>query len=278
MPIRLLIADVDGTLVTKSKTLTPRAREAATRLRDAGVAFTITSGRPPRGLAALVEALELSTPIAAFNGALYIRPDMQTVLLQRTIPSAIASDTVDYLLRSGLDAWVYRGTEWFVRDRNAFRVDRETSTVGFRPTVVRDLQTVLDSPLKIVGVSADRESIERCERELQSRLGSEASAARSNPSYVDITHPDANKGMVVCDAARIFQVPFAEIATIGDMPNDIPMLALAGVSIAMGNAGQEVQRVARYVTTSNEEDGFANAVERFILGEEAANRAPSSPA
>jgi len=120
--------------------------------------------------------------------------------------------------------------------------------------------------------------IARSERDLQARLGSEASAARSNPSYVDITHPDANKGMVVRDAARIFQIPLNEIATIGDMPNDVPMLAAAGVGIAMDNASEEVQGVARHVTTSNDEDGFANAVDRFILGEDAASRAPASHA
>jgi len=276
MPIRLLIADVDGTLVTKKKTLTPRTRVAAAQLRAAGVAFTVTSGRPPRGLTALVEALELTASVAAFNGAIYIRPDMRTVLLQRTIPPTVARDTVDFLLRSNVDVWVYCGTEWFLRDANAFRVDRETRTVGFSPTVVPDLHAVLDTALKIVAVSADPSLTARCEQELQARLGAEAWAARSNASYVDITHADANKGMVVRDASRIFNVPLGEIATIGDMPNDIPMLALAGVGIAMGNASKEVQSVARHVTTSNDDDGFANAVEHFILADRIAN-APSPP-
>jgi Cof subfamily protein (haloacid dehalogenase superfamily) len=278
MPIRLLVADVDGTLVTKSKTLTPRTRAAAARLRAAGVAFTVTSGRPPRGLTGLVEALELTAPVAAFNGAIYIRPDMRTVLLQRTIPPVVASETVDYLLRAGMDAWVYCGTEWFLRDRNAFRVDRESRTVGFSPTVVPDLHAVLDTALKIVAVSVDPSLTARCEQELQARLGKDAWAARSNASYVDITHPDANKGMVVRDAARIFDIPLDEIATIGDMPNDIPMLALAGVGIAMGNASEEVQSVARHVTTSNDEDGFANAVELFILADRAESSAATPPA
>src|SRR5205085_527599 len=119
----------------------------------------------------------------------------------------------------------------------------------------------------IVGVSLDRALIARCEAELGARLGEHASAARSHPNYLDVTHPEANKGMVVREAARILGLPLDEIAAIGDMPNDISMLSVAGLGIAMGQSSREVQRVARHVTTSNEEDGFAHAVDSFILGE-----------
>jgi HAD superfamily hydrolase (TIGR01509 family) len=99
-------------------------------------------------------------------------------------------------------------------------------------------------------------------------------AARSQPYYLDVTHPEANKGMVVREAARLMRIPLEQIATIGDMPNDLPMLDIAGLSIAMGNASVEVQRIARHVTTSNEEEGFANAVDDFILGEPPLARTP----
>lgn len=267
MPIRLLIADVDGTLVTRDKALTPRTREAVARLRAAGVQFTITSGRPPRGMASLVGPLNLTAPVAAFNGGMYVRPDLKTVLAQRTIPPAVARQVVDELLQAGLDVWVYRGTDWFLRRTDAPRVARESSNVGFAPTVIEDLRGVLDGAVKIVGVSEDRARVARCEAELGARLGADASAARSNPFYLDVTHPEANKGMVVREASRLLQIPLDEIATIGDMLNDVPMLSIAGHSIAMGNASSEVQRFARHVTTSNEEDGFARAIDLFVLGE-----------
>ncbi len=267
MTIKLLIADVDGTLVTRSKTLTAATCEAVARLRAAGVEFTITSGRPPRGMAKLVGPLKLTAPVAAFNGGMYVKPDLTTVLAQRTIPPAVARDVVDYLLQAGLDVWVYQGADWFIRRPDAFRVARERSNVGFEPTVIQDLHGVLDAPIKIVGVSEDRSLVARCEAELGARLGADASAARSTAFYLDITHPEANKGMVVRDAARILQIPVDEIATIGDMPNDVPMLSVAGRGIAMGNASPEVQRVARHVTSSNEREGFAEAVDSFILGQ-----------
>jgi Cof subfamily protein (haloacid dehalogenase superfamily)/HAD superfamily hydrolase (TIGR01509 family) len=267
MRIKLLIADVDGTLVTPEKLLTPRTIEAVDRLRAAGVGFTITSGRPPRGMSMLIEPLKLTAPVAAFNGGMFVKPDLTTVLAQRTIPTEVAKEAVDYLLEAGLDAWLYQGNDWFIRKRDAYRVERESHNVGFEPTVVDDLYAVLDSPIKIVGVCEDRSLVARCELELNERLGADATAARSQPYYIDVTHPEANKGMVVREASRILQIPLDEIATIGDMPNDVPMLHIAGMSIAMGNASPEVQRIARHVTTSNADEGFANAIDTYVLGE-----------
>ena len=265
--IKLLIADVDGTLVTPSKALTPETCQAVSRLRAAGVDFTITSGRPPRGMKMLVEPLNLTAPVAAFNGGMYVKSDLKTVLLQRTIPPAIAQKVVDHMLELGLDVFVYQGPDWFIGRPDAPRVERERHNVQFDPIVIPDLHAVLDAAIKIVGVSLDQALVARCEAELAETVGAEASAARSTPYYLDVTHPEANKGMVVRDAARLLHLPLDQIATIGDMSNDVPMLTVAGLGIAMGNANPDVQRLARHVTRSNENDGFAYAVDSYILGE-----------
>jgi len=90
-------------------------------------------------------------------------------------------------------------------------------------------------------------------------------AARSQPYYLDVTHPDANKGAVARYLSAKYGIPPEAMATIGDMPNDVLMFAHSGLSIAMGNASPEVQRAARRTTASNEDEGFASAVDRFIL-------------
>ncbi|MBV8961602.1 MAG: HAD hydrolase family protein, partial [Hyphomicrobiales bacterium] len=96
--------------------------------------------------------------------------------------------------------------------------------------------------------------------------GTQASAKRSQPYYLDVTHPRANKGAVVDELVKTLGVPANEIATIGDMPNDVLMFERSGFSIAMGNAGDEVKSRASAVTDSYNDEGFAKAVERHILG------------
>ena len=262
--VSLFIADVDGTLVTEDKVLTPRALAAVKALNAAGVAFAITSGRPPRGMTMLIEPLALKTPIAGFNGGVFVQPDM-TVIHEHVLPPDAARRAARLIRDHGMDVWVYSDRDWFVRDPEAPHVAREQWTVKFPPTVVKDFETALNSVVKIVGVSDDLDLVARCESDAQRALGTRATAVRSQPYYLDVTHPDANKGTVVTTLSRLLSISCEEVATIGDMPNDVLMFRKSGISIAMGNASPDVQRQARFVTASYKEEGFAKAVEQFVL-------------
>jgi Cof subfamily protein (haloacid dehalogenase superfamily) len=263
--ISLFIADVDGSLVTEDKVLTPRAQSAVKALNAAGIAFAITSGRPPRGMAMLFDPLDLRTPIAGFNGGIFIKPDM-TIIEEHLLAPDAAKHAVRLILDHRMDVWVYSGNDWFVRDPEARHVAREQWTVKFPPTVVDDFGAALDRAVKIVGISDDLDLVARCEKDAKDALGAHVSAARSQPYYLDVTHPNANKGTVATTLSKLLSVPPAEIATIGDMPNDVLMFRKSGVSIAMGNASPEVQKQARFVTASYNDEGFAKAVERYVLG------------
>jgi Cof subfamily protein (haloacid dehalogenase superfamily) len=213
----------------------------------------------------LVEPLSLRTPLAAFNGGLVVDPQME-VLEERTIPDHLVSPTIDLLESFELSVWVYRGADWLVRDPDGPHVAREAHTVQFAPTVVESVDGATDVA-KIVGVSDDFGTVAAAAGAAQDEFGDDVAASRSQPYYLDVTHPDANKGSVVAYLAERYAIPADEIATIGDMPNDVLMFARSGLSIAMGNSDREVQRAARRVTSTNDEDGFASAVERFILRE-----------
>jgi Cof subfamily protein (haloacid dehalogenase superfamily) len=269
-PIKMVIADVDGTLVTQEKVLTKRAAEAVQRLHEAGIQFSITSGRPPRGMAMLIDALKVTQPLAAFNGGVLIKPDLKTVVDQKFLPVGVPEKVIEAIESHGLDVWLYTDIEWFVRDPNAPHVAREQWTVKFPPTVVKTFDGLLGRVAKIVGVSDDLDRVAKCEKDVQEAGGTHISAARSQPYYLDVTHPQANKGEVVLSMSRLLNIPPAEIATVGDMPNDVLMFKKSGVSIAMGNASPEVQASATYVTSTNEDEGFAKAIEKFVLNAQAA--------
>lgn len=263
--IRLLLADVDGTLVTNDKVLTEAAKAAARELDEAGIALAITSGRPPRGMSMLIEPLALRTAIAGFNGGVLVNPDL-SVIESHTLDAAAAVQTVKLIQDQGLDAWVYTESQWLIRNREAPHVAREAWTVKFDATVVASFTDAqLAHAVKIVGVSDDFDLVAASETAVRKLLGGKASAARSQPYYLDVTHPEANKGTVVETLSRLLNISPARIATIGDMPNDVLMFRKSGFSIAMGNASDEVKAQANAVTDSNENEGFAKAVRKLVL-------------
>ena len=263
--IRLLLADVDGTLVTQDKVLTQDAVAAAQALHEAGITLAITSGRPPRGMSMLIEPLALKGPIAGFNGGVFVNPDL-SVIESHTLDPGVAEQVLTLILDEGLDAWLYTPDEWLIRDPNAPHVAREAWTVKFDAKVVASFTDEhLAHTVKIVGVSDDLGRVAAAEKAAQGSLGDKASAARSQPYYLDVTHPQANKGAVVTTLARLMDIRPDQIATIGDMPNDVLMFRKSGFSIAMGNASDEVKAQASAVTDSNEDEGFAKAMRNFIL-------------
>src|SRR6516162_3199690 len=233
--ISLVLADVDGTLVTEQKILTERAQKAVSALHTAGIRFAITSGRPPRGMAMLFEPLHLNTPIAGFNGELFVKSDL-SILEQKTVPADVAREAIDLMRAHGLDTWVYSGNDWLITKAVAPHVAREAWTVKFQPKVVSNVRAHVQQVAKIVGVSDDLDKVQRCEVEAQAALGQRATANRSQPYYLDVTNKNANKGAVVAYLAQHLGVPEEEIATIGDQPNDVLMFKRSGFSIAMGNA------------------------------------------
>ena len=263
-PIRLVVSDVDGTLLDPDKNLTPRARQAVIRVLDAGIGFTIVSARPPRGMKMLIDDLKLPHPAAAFNGGMLIAPDL-SVLEERIIPEESARRVLAILDSCGVEVWLYSRRDWFVTRPDTPRVQREEASVKFAPTVVPAYDGLARRAAKLSGVSDDVQAMDGCEREILRQCGQSVASTLSQADHLDVTHPQANKGAAVTALAARLGVPLENVATIGDGPNDVSMFGVSGLSIAMGNAAPEIRAAAQFHTLSNEEDGFAAAMDRYIL-------------
>jgi Cof subfamily protein (haloacid dehalogenase superfamily) len=261
--IALVVSDVDGTLVTKDKTLTDAARAAARRLHLAGIGFTITSSRPTIGMRFLIEPLSITLPIGAFNGSSIVDPQMNPIE-QHLIPASAVERSIGLLTEFGIDIWLFTHEKWLTRSALGEYVPNEQRAIRADPTIVMDFSPYLSAACKIVGSSADAALLQRCEIEMQKTLGTQATAVRSQSYYLDITPPGCDKGTFVQAMAKRLGISTDAVATIGDMQNDLAMFRKSGLSIAMGNATDDVKKVATQVTTSNENEGFAGAIEMIM--------------
>ena len=268
--IAAVVSDVDGTLVRSDKSLAPRTIQAVGKLRAAGVSFAIVSSRPLRGLTAVIERLGIAVPVAGFNGGVIASPDL-SVIASHLIAPDVAQRAIEFIEASGASAWVFSGDEWFIRDRNGPRVTLEQKTVGFAPSEVGDFTSIIGTAAKIVAVSDEPALLTKLQHQVCQSLGHSANVVRSQAYYLDVTHPLANKGDALLDLVRLMAVSPTNTAVIGDGENDIDMFARAGLSIAMGNAAEEVKEAANFVTMRNDDDGVAAAIDWFVLrGERAA--------
>jgi len=263
--VTLVISDVDGTLLDNNKELTSEAPAAVQRLYKAGIRFTIASARPPRMVRELVTKLQVREPLACFNGALFVGPDGD-VLQEIQMSSSDAQVVADFIAKQGFDLWVWTDSDWFVSNPNGPHVARHESQMGRKatPLATRDMSQF--RVLKLVGVSDNYDAVARAEADLAKSGGPTISGTRSSSYYLDVTDARANKGEVVLRISEMLQIPTKEIATIGDMTTDTFMFRKSGASIAMGNAFDDVKAQAKFVTKSNEENGFAYAMDHYILG------------
>ena len=266
--IALVVSDVDGTLLTRDKTLTDGAKRAVRRLHDAGIGFTITSSRPIIGMGFLIEPLAITLPVGAFNGSCIVDPQLNPIELH-LIPASAVQRSIEVFDEFGVDIWLFTPDLWLTRRPDGEYVPHEKRAIRADPTIVEDFAPYLPTACKVVGSSSDAERLQRCEIAMQQALGTQATAVRSQSYYLDVTPPGCDKGTFVQAMAKRIDISTDAVATIGDMQNDLAMFRVSGMSIAMGNATDDVKKLATHVTASNEDEGFAKAVDTILKENEA---------
>lgn len=262
--IRLVVSDIDGTLLGAEKRLTEATLEAAQQLREAGIALCLVSSRSAEGMRRFHRELSLETPYGALNGGMILSAE-DDILASLSLPASAVEAACTTLSVHRIDTWLFRGHEWLIRDPGAFYVEHERRSVQIEPVVVPDFEPYYEGVGKIMSASSDFPLLQRMEVELGAMLRGEASVHRSANYYLDITHKDANKGFAARALAERLGISMSEVACIGDMSNDVPMLDSAGLGIAMGNATDDVSAHAHVKTGRNDADGWAEAMTRFVL-------------
>ncbi len=262
--IRLLVSDVDGTLVDKDKKLTPAVADAVGRLEAAGIAFTIISARPRSGMMPIADTLGIDRPMGAFNGGIVFTRD-GAVMEHHVIDPAVARGIFEIVGGAEVDRWVFANDEWHASTDQGVHVEHERLASNQEPVVQASFDGLLEAADKITFVSDDADLLRDLHEKAAARFGDRATIVQSQTYYLDVTALQANKGDGITALTAAIDIPLAETAAIGDQANDLPMLALASVSVAMGNAPDAVKAKARHVTAGNDADGVAHAIDDIIL-------------
>jgi Cof subfamily protein (haloacid dehalogenase superfamily) len=262
--LRLVVSDVDGTLVRSDKSLSEPVIAAVERLKAAGVAVSLISARPPSGMVWIAKELRLSAAMAAFNGGTIIAPDGKVLSASR-LPEHIAEQALELIGRPGVIRWLFSAGRWYAERADGIHDARERKSANQEPTFGGEFSGLLGAVDKIVAVSDDHVLLAGLEETVAQVLGKNATVARSQLYYLDITAPAANKGDGVDALAAAAGMALENVAAIGDQRNDMAMFGRAGFSIAMGQAPKEVRAAADRMTVSNDEDGVAKAIDEILL-------------
>jgi Cof subfamily protein (haloacid dehalogenase superfamily) len=266
--IKLLVSDVDGTLVDKEKKVTPATVDAVTRLKAAGLGFTIISARPRSGMMPIAELLGIDEPMGAFNGGIVFKRD-GTVIEHHMIDVDVVRGAMEIIgdaaKDSGVDTWFFADDVWYASTDQGGHVGSERKASAQNPVIVSDFTDLFAKADKVTFVSDDEDLLRDLHAKVAAKFDAQATIVQSQTYYLDITPVAGNKGSGIEELADAFGISLTETAAIGDQANDIAMLKRAGLAIAMGNAPQNVRDVVHEITSANDADGVAHAIDTFIL-------------
>src|SRR5258708_6241480 len=211
----------------------------------------------------LTEPLQIALPIGPFNGSSMVDPRLNPIE-QHLIPAPAAERCIAVLNQFGVDVWLFTNEKWLTRNPDGPYVPHEKLAIRADPTIVEDFRPYLAAACKIVGSCADPVLLQACEAAMREAVGAQATAVRSQSYYLDVTPPGRDKGTFVQAIARRLGISTDAVATIGDMQNDLAMFRNSGLSIAMGNATDDVKKQATLVTATNENEGVAGAIDMIL--------------
>lgn len=264
MSIKLVALDLDDTLLDNNRTVSPRARAAIAAAIARGVTVTVATGRMFPSALPYAEQLALDVPLITYNGALVRYGLSGETLLHRPVDEATAGELLALFRARGWYIQVYLDDVLYVRERDENARMYET-VAGITSVAVGDrLWTMGGAPTKLLAM-ADPERMPAIDAAVRAACGGRVYTARSKPHYLEITHPDANKGAALAFLAGRLGISREEVMAVGDSVNDLDMIRYAGLGVAMGNASPEVREAADAVTAANDADGVAAAIEEYVL-------------
>lgn len=267
MAIKLVAIDLDDTLLDPQLQISGHCLEIIRQVQKKGVLVTLATGRMYRSALPYARLLQVDVPLITYQGALVKNSLSQEVLYNKPVPFAEAVEVMDFFHQAGVHYHCYFDDQLCMERLTADGQDY-SELAGVEPVLIKDLRSMAKNreTLKILSVVHDKKLVAKLQEQLRERYSKkQLNITRSKPYYLEVMHPEATKGDALQVVADHYGIERDQVMALGDSYNDLAMIEWAGLGVAMGNARDEVKQAAAYVTHSNEEDGVAEALYKFVL-------------
>ncbi|NMA68414.1 MAG: HAD family phosphatase [Desulfitobacterium sp.] len=266
MNIKLVATDLDDTLLRDDLTISPRVIETVRKAKAQGVIVTFATGRMPASTRPYAEQLGIDVPIITYNGAMVQEAISQEVLLRKVIPLELAHDIISYLLKDEVIFHMYLRDQIFVPKMNKWSEEyAQRVNVPVEEGNLLQLLEKEEEGIEKLILFDEPESLTKWANIVRDRFPDQFHLTSSKPYFLELMHPEVNKGRTLLSFAADMGIKSEEVMAIGDGLNDLEMISSVGLGVAVANAREEVKAVAKFITTSNEEDGVAEAIEKYVL-------------
>ena len=264
---KLVALDLDGTLLTDDHQITPNTVNAIQQAVESGVIVTIATGRMFPSAKKFAEQLKLNVPLITYQGAVIKDVEEKNVWFERLVSPAISKRLIEIADEQNVHLQVYQDDVLYSKEDDE-EIKGYSKAADVPYTKVDHLKDLaVDGFTKLLFI-ADPMYLDRLEIDLKAEFGEDAHIAKSKPNYLEVTHPEANKGVALLHLAKELNIQPSEIIGMGDNFNDYELITTAGLGIAMGNGVDELKSVADYITRSNNDEGVLHAFEKFVLNDD----------
>ncbi|MBM7702082.1 Cof-type HAD-IIB family hydrolase [Metabacillus iocasae] len=267
MTYKMIVLDLDDTLLRDDQTISPRTKEALMKAQEMGVKVVLASGRPTYAMTHIAEELRLKeygSFILSFNGAKIINCQTNEELFSSTLPPETVHRLYDISRRENVWIHTYVGNDIVTEEENEF-TDVEGNLTGMPIVKVEHFVNAVNEPVVKVLMLQEANRLVEVEKKLQAELDGELSVMRSKPFFLEFTEVGVTKGTSLHLLIKKLGIKQEEVIAMGDSYNDLAMIEFAGLGVAMGNAPDDIKEIANHVTDTNMNDGVAKVVEEFVL-------------
>jgi len=264
MKYKLIAADIDGTLVNSKREITPKTKEKIHEAIERGVIFTICSGRPVQGVQLITKQLEADIPVITYNGAMVITGESRKIIYSCTMRREDAIQVEKLGRERNTTIAVWADNQLYV-NRMDERAAKYSELSGTPPIKYENIEELIGKGINKILWYDEVERINEFQKELQGKLSSTVNFHTSQLFFLEFVDVNASKAIALEKLGEYYGIKREEMIAIGDGFNDLSMIEYAGLGVAMENAPSEIKEAADFVTLSNEDDGVAYVIEKFIL-------------